>query len=169
MYNVWVHIESYIVSIPSVSYWYHYWITIVYHFLPSGIKAVDGTAKAGEDFTGKKAQQVQFNPGQTEGFWRVRIRDDNLFELAETFEVILHDAVMGSLEYPEHAIVKILDSEDGGYQWKIVSMGKLNRVYWFRTKAGIFLFFTEQNEICFQTAVKNVLWFLKLSTSFNWF
>ena len=87
----------------------------VYHFIPSGIKAVDGTATAGEDFNGKKAQQVQFNPGQTEGFWRVRIRDDNLYELAETFEVILHDAVMGSLEYPEHAIVKILDSEDGRY------------------------------------------------------
>ena len=81
----------------------------------TGIKAVDGTAKAGEDFNGKKAKQVQFNPGQTEGVWRVRILDDTVFELAETFEVILHDAVMGSLEFPENALVRILDGEDGEF------------------------------------------------------
>ncbi len=45
----------------------------------------------------------------------MRILDDTLFEQAETFEVILHDAVMGLLEYPEHAIVRILDGEDGRF------------------------------------------------------
>ncbi|XP_033631977.1 extracellular matrix protein 3-like [Asterias rubens] len=46
------------------------------------------------------------------GFWRVRIIDDDVYEQAEVFEVILYDAVMGALEYPERALVKILDGED---------------------------------------------------------
>ena len=47
------------------------------------------------------------------GFWRVRIIDDDVYEQAEVFEVILYDAVMGALEYPERALVNILDGEDG--------------------------------------------------------
>ncbi len=77
-----------------------------------GIKAVDGTAVLTEDFRGKSATQVQFNPGQEMGFWRVRIINDDLYEQSEVFEVILYDAVMGALEYPERALVKILDGED---------------------------------------------------------
>ena len=56
---------------------------------------------------------MQFNPGQEMGFWRVRIINDDSYEQAEVFEVILHDAVMGALEYPDRALVKILDGEDG--------------------------------------------------------
>ncbi|XP_070554250.1 extracellular matrix protein 3-like [Ptychodera flava] len=77
-----------------------------------GIKTEDGTAKKGEDFNGKSARQVQFNPGQTEGKWRVKILDDDEYEQMETFSIILHDPVMGALEHPEAAIIEIHDSED---------------------------------------------------------
>lgn len=33
----------------------------------------NGTAKAGEDFKKGSATQVQFNPGQSEGMWKVKI------------------------------------------------------------------------------------------------
>lgn len=82
-----------------------------------GIKAVDGTALIDEDFRGKSARQVQFNPGQEMGFWRVRIVNDRLYEQAESFEVILHDAVMGALEYPDRAQIVILDAEDESFAY----------------------------------------------------
>ncbi|XP_038062968.1 extracellular matrix protein 3-like [Patiria miniata] len=49
------------------------------------------------------------------GFWRVRIINDKSYEQAEVFEVILHDAVMGALEYPDRALIRILDSEDESF------------------------------------------------------
>lgn len=47
------------------------------------------------------------------GFWRVRIQQDDDFEQAETFEIVLNNPVMGALEFPDRAMVQILDFEDG--------------------------------------------------------
>ncbi|XP_077984509.1 extracellular matrix protein 3-like [Glandiceps talaboti] len=77
-----------------------------------GIKTEDATAIKGEDYNGKSARQVQFNPGQTEGTWRVKILQDREFEQVETFHIVLHDPVMGALEHPAMAIVEIRDTED---------------------------------------------------------
>lgn len=66
-----------------------------------------------EDFKGKSARQVQFNPGQTMGFWRVRIQQDDYFEQVESFEIVLNNPVMGALEFPDRAMVQIRDFEDG--------------------------------------------------------
>ncbi|XP_071950665.1 extracellular matrix protein 3-like [Antedon mediterranea] len=77
-----------------------------------GIETVDGQAIKGEDYHGKVGKQVQFNPGQTEGFMKIKIYDDNKYEETEVFSVRLHDPVMGALEFPEIALVNILDPED---------------------------------------------------------
>ncbi|BFZ14656.1 hypothetical protein BsWGS_17695 [Bradybaena similaris] len=76
------------------------------------ITALNGSAKAGEDFTSRYAKQVQFNPGQTEKTWRLRLVDDNRFEQSEMFELRLSDPVMAVIEYPDVARVTILDPED---------------------------------------------------------
>nr|XP_023681767.1 FRAS1-related extracellular matrix protein 2-like [Paramormyrops kingsleyae] len=72
----------------------------------------DGTAKKDEDFRGKSQKQVQFNPGQTTASWRVRILSDSVFEQSETFQIVLSEPVMGALEFPQVAIVEILDPAD---------------------------------------------------------
>lgn len=77
-----------------------------------GIETADGTAVSPEDFKGKSARQVQFNPGQTMGFWRVRIQQDDDFEQVESFEIVLNNPVMGALEFPDRALVQIRDFED---------------------------------------------------------
>ncbi|XP_033106902.1 extracellular matrix protein 3-like [Anneissia japonica] len=77
-----------------------------------GIQTEDGQAIKGEDYHGKSGKQVQFNPGQTEGFMRIKIYNDNQFEQSEVFSVRLHDPVMGALEFPEVAFINILDPED---------------------------------------------------------
>ncbi|KAF3840915.1 hypothetical protein F7725_006777 [Dissostichus mawsoni] len=78
----------------------------------SGIGTQDGSAKKDEDFKGKSQRQVQFNPGQTTATWRVRILTDGKYEQAETFQILLSEPVMGVMEFPDTAIVEILDPSD---------------------------------------------------------
>ncbi|XP_013782373.1 extracellular matrix protein 3-like, partial [Limulus polyphemus] len=77
-----------------------------------GIKTKNITAKQGEDFAKHYAKQVQFSPGQTEAHWRLRIINDNLFESDEEFEIVLEEPVMAAIEYPDKAVIIIVDSED---------------------------------------------------------
>ncbi|KAI4814202.1 hypothetical protein KUCAC02_003406 [Chaenocephalus aceratus] len=77
-----------------------------------GIGTQDGSAKKDEDFKGKSQRQVQFNPGQTTATWRVRILTDGKYEQAETFQILLSEPVMGVMEFPDTAIVEILDPSD---------------------------------------------------------
>ncbi|XP_076467569.1 extracellular matrix protein 3-like [Babylonia areolata] len=76
------------------------------------IMAVNDTARVGEDVSARYAGQVQFNPGQTEKTWRIPLVDDDVFEEAEILRLRLSQPVMGVLEYPDEAIVTILDAED---------------------------------------------------------
>ncbi|XP_076351865.1 extracellular matrix protein 3-like [Tachypleus tridentatus] len=76
------------------------------------MKTKNITANEGEDFGKHYAKQVQFSPGQTEAYWRLRILNDSLFEDSETFEISLEEPVMAAIEYPDKAIVTILDKED---------------------------------------------------------
>ena len=73
------------------------------------------SAKLGLDFGGFYAQQVQFNPGQSEANWKLRIFDDGLYEKKEVFEIELEEPVMAVLEQPTVAEVIILDEEDGRF------------------------------------------------------
>lgn len=53
--------------------------------------------------------------GQTEKTWRIHINDDDIFEDRETFNLRLTDPVSAVLEYPDVAMVTIIDSEDGKF------------------------------------------------------
>ncbi|KAG7265032.1 hypothetical protein CRUP_030417 [Coryphaenoides rupestris] len=63
----------------------------------------DGSAEKDQDFKGKAQKQVQFNPGQSSATWRVRILTDGKYEQSESFQVLLAEPVMGSLESPSAA------------------------------------------------------------------
>ncbi|XP_013413797.1 FRAS1-related extracellular matrix protein 2-like [Lingula anatina] len=76
------------------------------------ITAKNGTAKVGEDVRKKYAHQVQFNPGQMKKNWHIRLIDDDKYEDFETFTLELSEPVMGALEHPKVATVRILDKED---------------------------------------------------------
>ena len=54
-----------------LSFYCSFSLIFVFRFAAIGTR--DGTAKSGEDFRGKSQSQVQFNPGQTEGIWKVKI------------------------------------------------------------------------------------------------
>lgn len=76
------------------------------------IAALNDTARVGEDVSARYAGQVQFNPGQTEKTWRIRLVDDDVYEEAEELRLKLSEPVMAVLEYPDEAKVIILDPED---------------------------------------------------------
>lgn len=71
------------------------------------------TAKKGKDFHESYAKQVQFNPGQVDSFWKLRILQDDLFEKHQQFQIVLEEPIMATVEYPDSALVSILDDEDG--------------------------------------------------------
>ncbi|KAG1699840.1 FRAS1-related extracellular matrix protein 2 [Nymphon striatum] len=77
-----------------------------------GVKTVDKSAKINEDFHDSYAKQVQFNPGQSESEWRLRIIADDIYEAAENFEIVLEQSVLAVLESPTVALVSIIDDED---------------------------------------------------------
>ncbi|XP_076446552.1 LOW QUALITY PROTEIN: extracellular matrix protein 3-like [Babylonia areolata] len=76
------------------------------------ITAVNDSARVGEDVSARYAGQVQFNPGQTEKAWRIRLIDDAKYEEAEILRLKLSQPIMAVLEFPSEAIVTILDAED---------------------------------------------------------
>ncbi|XP_051903655.1 LOW QUALITY PROTEIN: FRAS1-related extracellular matrix protein 2-like [Hippocampus zosterae] len=77
-----------------------------------GIATRDGSAEEDRDFRGVPRGQVRFDPGQTGASWRVRILADGEYERAETFQILLSEPVMATLEFPAAATVEILDPRD---------------------------------------------------------
>ncbi|XP_026776488.3 FRAS1-related extracellular matrix protein 2-like [Pangasianodon hypophthalmus] len=76
------------------------------------ISTVDGTAVLGQDFQVSPQRQVQFSPGQTRATWRLRVLDDELYEISESFQIVLSDPVLTLLEHPNVAAVELVDLED---------------------------------------------------------
>ncbi|XP_053399449.1 FRAS1-related extracellular matrix protein 2-like isoform X2 [Mercenaria mercenaria] len=76
------------------------------------INVTERTASIGKDVSRQFAEQVQFNPGQTEKIWRLPLRDDDIYEMEETLILQVTDPVSAVLEYPDVAVVTIVDPED---------------------------------------------------------
>ncbi|XP_075544224.1 FRAS1-related extracellular matrix protein 2-like isoform X1 [Dermacentor variabilis] len=77
-----------------------------------GISARNLSARQGTDFSASYARQVQFNPGQAEAEWQLRLLDDASFERREEFLVVLGQALMAATESPDKAVVSLHDAED---------------------------------------------------------
>ncbi|MBN3307306.1 FREM1 protein, partial [Amia calva] len=78
-----------------------------------GIKAEEGTAKVGRDFTHSSASLIQFDPGVITKTWNIFLKDDGLEENHEKFEILLKapkNAVMGQ---KNKANVEIVDPRGG--------------------------------------------------------
>ncbi|XP_063592576.1 FRAS1-related extracellular matrix protein 2-like [Penaeus indicus] len=72
----------------------------------------NGTAQTDEDLHPSYAHQVQFNPGQEEALWRLRLQDDGLYEGPESLSLRLTLPVMTAVEDPAEALIVISDEED---------------------------------------------------------
>ncbi|XP_037791422.1 FRAS1-related extracellular matrix protein 2-like [Penaeus monodon] len=72
----------------------------------------NGTALAEEDLHPSYARQVQFNPGQKEALWRLRLQDDGVYEGPESLGLRLALPVMAAVEDPVEARIVISDEED---------------------------------------------------------
>ncbi|XP_042907734.2 extracellular matrix protein 3 [Parasteatoda tepidariorum] len=77
-----------------------------------GMRLKNVSAKMGLDFSSFYAHQVQFNPGQSEAKWKLKIFDDSRFEGNEVFEVELEEPVSAAVENPKLAQIIIDDKED---------------------------------------------------------
>ncbi|MCH8309195.1 MAG: hypothetical protein IIB17_01705, partial [Chloroflexi bacterium] len=72
---------------------------------------VDGSAVAGEDFTGHATTTASFDPGNSTSSIEVAILDDNLDESAENFSVVLVSAVDLTFD-PRPVVTTIVDNDD---------------------------------------------------------
>ncbi|KAL3878630.1 hypothetical protein ACJMK2_030964 [Sinanodonta woodiana] len=89
------------------------------------INVLNGTANVGKDVSRQYAQQVQFNPGQTEMAWNIRMKDDTVYEESETFQLELVDPVLAILDLPMVTTVTILDAEDESTAYILESQYKI--------------------------------------------
>ncbi|XP_064795225.1 FRAS1-related extracellular matrix protein 2-like [Oncorhynchus masou masou] len=72
----------------------------------------DITTERGQDYQASPPRQVQFNPGQTQAVWRLRIHDDQVYEGTESFRLVLSEPVMALIGQSSSVTVEILDPED---------------------------------------------------------
>ncbi|XP_064877235.1 FRAS1-related extracellular matrix protein 2-like [Oncorhynchus nerka] len=72
----------------------------------------DITTERGQDYQASPPRQVQFNPGQTQAVWRLRIHDDQVYEGTESFRLVLSEPVMALIGQSNSVTVEILDPED---------------------------------------------------------
>jgi uncharacterized repeat protein (TIGR01451 family) len=76
---------------------------------------VDGTAKAGSDFTGAAGQTLTFAPGETTKTISIPLIDDSVVEADEQFTVSLSTAVNAQIGKPDGiAQLTDADEDDGG-------------------------------------------------------
>ncbi|HKS29654.1 MAG TPA: Calx-beta domain-containing protein [Pyrinomonadaceae bacterium] len=70
----------------------------------------DGTAVAGTDYTAKSGT-ITFAPGESTKTISISLLNDNVFEIAETFNVTLTNGVGAALAAPVTAVVSIVDDD----------------------------------------------------------
>ncbi|XP_060554877.1 FRAS1-related extracellular matrix protein 2-like isoform X2 [Ruditapes philippinarum] len=76
------------------------------------INVTERTASIGKDVSRQYSEQVQFNPGETVKPWSLRLRNDDIYEREETLILQMTDPVSAVLEYPDVAMITIVDPED---------------------------------------------------------